>query len=307
MVIPTRDRWDLLMRRGLHVALAQTEVDHEVVVVDDGSASPPPGHDLLRDARVELIRVGRTGVGAARNAGIQAARSPWIAFLDDDDVWAPQRLSLMLAAVRDAGADYAYGSALVVDPRLRPMWIVPAAPPERLLQALLRYNAVVAGASNVVVRADLVRRLGGFDESFSVAADWDLWLRLAADGQAVSVPEPLLGYVRHERNWVLGDDPAVEGDVRRLERKHQALMQRHGSSVDWLNHDRYVAHSLLTSGRQAAAARRYARAAWRHRDPGTLGLAAAAALVPPIVRRARGRRRSPATPWWLHELQRRAA
>ena len=104
VVIPTRDRGHLLPR-SLRSALAQRDVTLEVVVVDDGSV-PPAAHNKVvarvcaTDARVRVLRhMTPKGVSAARNSGIEAATGRWIAFLDDDDIWAPQKLASQLAAL----------------------------------------------------------------------------------------------------------------------------------------------------------------------------------------------------------------
>ncbi|MFL5884580.1 MAG: glycosyltransferase family 2 protein, partial [Thermoleophilaceae bacterium] len=93
VVIPTHNRWPQ-MRGTLDGALGQTGVEHEVIVVDDcssdGTAEGLAGieNDRLRFLRHEQNR----GVAAARNTGIEAARHEWLAFLDDDDLWAPNKL-----------------------------------------------------------------------------------------------------------------------------------------------------------------------------------------------------------------------
>src|SRR5829696_5642514 len=91
VVIPTRNRSQLLSRT-LQSALNQEEVAVEVVVVDDGSDNRDALVPEIEDTRVRLVRHRqRRGPAAARNTGIEAARAPWVAFLDDDDLWAPHR------------------------------------------------------------------------------------------------------------------------------------------------------------------------------------------------------------------------
>ena len=90
VVIPTHNRRALLART-LHSVLAQRHVDLAVVVVDDGgSDGTAKALDDLNDTRVTVVRHDRPrGVSAARNSGIAKAVTPWLAFVDDDDLWAP--------------------------------------------------------------------------------------------------------------------------------------------------------------------------------------------------------------------------
>src|SRR5688572_3616095 len=94
VVIPTRNRWELLSTGALPSALAQEGVEVEVHVIDEGSSDATSQElERLNEPRVHVIRHDRPhGVAQARNAGIAAARGQWVAFLDDDDIWAPQKL-----------------------------------------------------------------------------------------------------------------------------------------------------------------------------------------------------------------------
>ena len=90
VVIPTRDRWSLLPG-ALESALSQRGVAVDVVVADDGSTTAPPAE--VRRSGVEVVRLETSGgIAAARNAAIVRATGEWVAFLDDDDIWAPDKL-----------------------------------------------------------------------------------------------------------------------------------------------------------------------------------------------------------------------
>lgn len=103
VVIPTRNR-PRRRRRALHSVLNQTVRDIEVIVVmDDADSEPRSTPPVGADPRVRTVRPQRRlGSAGARNAGVAAARAPWIAFLDDDDEWLPPKLARQLDAVRDA-------------------------------------------------------------------------------------------------------------------------------------------------------------------------------------------------------------
>jgi glycosyltransferase involved in cell wall biosynthesis len=301
VVIPTRNRWKLAAR-AVKTALAQAGVGVEVVVVDDGSdESPPPGFPSHPSVRV-LRSDTRQGVAAARNKGLAAAVAPWIAFLDDDDLWAPPRLRVLTESAGERRAQFAYSSAIIVDEKLRPLLHLPAPEPDSLLPTLLQRNAIPGGGSGMVARTELVRQLEGFDEALSFAADWDLWIRLAEAAEAAAVSEPLTAYTHGAASWVLSGDPAIHDDLELLEAKHRPAAERAGVAVDHRAFDRYVASSLWLAGNGADAVRAYLTAARRHRDPAAVLYAARAA----IPRTAKRPRRAPPDPQWLAEYRRQA-
>ena len=112
VVLPTFERWPLLPR-ALSSVLEQTEADLEVLVIDDCSSDGTPARlAAVTDPRLRVLRQDpNQGVARARNRAIEEAHGEWIAFLDDDDFWAPTRLSEHLRAIADAGASWGYGAA----------------------------------------------------------------------------------------------------------------------------------------------------------------------------------------------------
>ena len=104
----------------------------------------------------------------ARNGGAEAASGTWLAFLDDDDLWAPRKLRAQLDAAQATGAAWVYAQCVVVDGHGRPLEQTRSRDPGELRRLLLGGNCVPGGGSNVVVRADTFRAVGGFDESAPV-------------------------------------------------------------------------------------------------------------------------------------------
>jgi len=261
-VMPTHDR-ARTFGATLRSLLAQHDVDLEVVVVDDGSTDDTPAVlSRVDDQRVRVVRREEAGgPSAARNAGIEAARAPWIAFCDDDDRWAPDKLAAQLAAL-DAtpGAAWACTGSVLVDDGGR--IIDHERPPSSgdALPALLAGNVIPGGGSSVLVRADEVRAVGGFEVARRHSEDWDLWIRLAERSPIASVDRPLVAY----RIWPGSASRATEAMHRswtELTDRYRALAEARGVAPRRDGHERWLAKQELRSGRRLGAARRYAAAA----------------------------------------------
>jgi glycosyltransferase involved in cell wall biosynthesis len=280
VIIPTRDRWDLLSTAALPAALGQEGVELEVVVVDDGSTDRTA--EELRaglDRRVRVLRhESPRGVARARNAGIATARAAWVAFLDDDDLWAPEKLRVQLAAAEKSAASFAYaGAAAVTEDR---SWLYSRAPldPDALPSALLERNVLWGGCSNVVVRTDVVRALGGFDERLFQLADWDLWIRLSHAGPGCAWPAVLVACMEHQRSMLLTTAEDVFVEFAYIEAKHRGAREAAGIRLDRRIFTRWVALGHRRAGRRLRATRIYAAGALRDRDPFNLGRAVATPL-----------------------------
>jgi glycosyltransferase involved in cell wall biosynthesis len=275
VVVPTRSRWDLLSTAALPAALGQENVDLEVVVVDDGSTDTT--FERLANAeneRVSVVRHDRTrGVAQARNTGISVARGEWIALLDDDDVWAPHKLRTQIDAARCADAVFAYGGAAALDEDRAWVYSLPPADPTTLAPVLLQRNVVWGGCSNVVARADVLRRLGGFDEHLFQLTDWDLWIRLSQAGRAAACDEVLVGCIEHRRSMLLTTEDDVFAEFEYVERKHRAARAAAGVAIDRRIFSRWVALGHRRAGRRTRATTIYLRSAARNRDIGSLGRA----------------------------------
>jgi glycosyltransferase involved in cell wall biosynthesis len=251
VIIPTRDRWQFLPI-AVACALRQADVSLEVVVVDDGSSRPLPPLEMLRDRRVRVVHHETPrGLAAARNTGADVATGTWLAWLDDDDLWAPDKLAQQLQVAGDATMVYA--AAVLVDQDLKPLERQPAPSPERLLGALV-HSSLPAGGSNVMARASVVRELGGFDGSLPHLDDWDMWIRLAREGTAARCHATLVAYLLHGGNRHLGARD-VMAEFDRMAGKHRSWASEAGLSFDRPAFARYAAESLVELGHREAAGR----------------------------------------------------
>jgi glycosyltransferase involved in cell wall biosynthesis len=254
VVIPTHERVRFLTQT-LATALWQSGVDVEVVVVDDGSqpglVARVPG---IADPRVSVLRNDvAQGVSAARNLGIASANGEWIAFLDDDDLWAPTKLSEELTAADHAGASWAYAGVVKIDERNSIIGGSPPPDPAEVARRLLSWNLVPGGCSGVVVRRAVLDTAGGFDVRLVNLADWDLWIRLGSTGPPACAPQPLVAYRFHRRQASL--------DVAMTLAEADLLDGRDGTRVDRGALHHYLAHRSLVAGDRRRALTHLARAA----------------------------------------------
>jgi glycosyltransferase involved in cell wall biosynthesis len=290
VVIPTIGRWPLLERavRGIHL---QRGVRVQVIVSLDG-VEPDAGAAgfLTRDDVTFRASPTRRGQAATRNAGIEAAEGDWVAFLDDDDLWGPEKLAGQVAAASAAGADYAYGSAMIVDDELRPLALDVAPPEDDLARDMLEHNPIPACASNLLVRRDLAAELR-FDTELSHFSDWDFAVRTIAAGSGAARRDVQVAYVHHAASMHLGMLDGAERELASLRAKHRAL----GREIRELETVRWMGAGYRRSGRRGRAAGVYLRAAVRSRSAPELARAGAALLgLEP-----RRRPSPPAAPDWL--------
>jgi glycosyltransferase involved in cell wall biosynthesis len=303
VVIPTHNRWPLL-RRTLAGALAQEDVDHEVIVVDDGSSDGT--HDRLGrigDPRLRTVRHETPRrVAGARNSGIKIAAGEWIAFLDDDDLWAPRKLRTLLDAPGAADAAVAYSGMVAIDPALTVIGAQAAPDPAGIGEEILRRQAIPGGCANLITRTELAREVGGFDSELRVAEDWDMWIRLllAGEGRAAASPEFLYGYYQHGVSSVLLNKDVIEADYARIEAKYARERRARGVEMDMANITRWLARNFLRAGDRRGAARLYLQGAWRYRSAGSLARAAGALLgEDAMARLAPSRHQRLPSPAWL--------
>ena len=202
VVIPTRDRADLL-RRTLATVAAQRPAPR-VVVVDDGSVDHTG--EVLAAHDVTVVRNDGPAWGAARarNAGLERVETELVAFVDSDDLLCPGALAALGAALdADPEAPFAYGSGLAAAETAAgwlPEGVIAPLRSELRDPAASLYVRNYVPSSGALVRVRRVRELGGFDGALTYSEDHDLWLRLAALGAPVHVPEVVVVHRRHPGN-----------------------------------------------------------------------------------------------------------
>jgi glycosyltransferase involved in cell wall biosynthesis len=201
VVIATYNRAPFL-RPAIHSVLNQTFEDFELIVVDDGSQdNTAEVVNGFRDNRLRYIpHTVNKGGGAARNTGILNSAGEYIAFLDDDDAWLPEKLEKQVALLdrspRTVGGVYTgtfnvhKASGRIVSQRL---------PSKRghIFQDMLTHNWVRT-TTTVVVRKECFDKVGLFDETLTSSQDYDMWIRIAKEYEFECIAEPLAKYYVHD-------------------------------------------------------------------------------------------------------------
>lgn len=221
VVIPTYNRPELLSQ-AIRSVLAQTYQDFEVIVVDDGSRGRA-GNVVMafEDSRIRYFKNETSlGGGGARNRGIAEARGGYVAFLDDDDEWLPEKLRIQVNAFENAPQDVGFCFSGVVKVLIDR---------EEVTQtedgvcdfsqiALTRFKGFLT--STLVVYKSVLEEVGGFDVSFPSHQEPELIIRIARTYRGIGINQPLvrMNMTPHEH---------IGGSINRRIKGKELLLQKH--------------------------------------------------------------------------------
>jgi glycosyltransferase involved in cell wall biosynthesis len=211
------------LRSTLDSVLAQTCTDWELIVVDDGSTDKTAciiEEYANKDSRIHLVRQTNQGPSAARNRSLeQMDAAEYVIFLDADDVWEPDALEVLVAALdTQPEAVAAHGIARYVDSQgalLRPGWLeewgkdrrgvvekhlIPWPLEAPTTFATLAFRQCIATPGVAMIRRAALEQAGPFDVQAHPCEDWDMWLRLSLQSDIAFVNRVLLNYRQHNAN-----------------------------------------------------------------------------------------------------------
>jgi glycosyltransferase involved in cell wall biosynthesis len=272
VVIPTLN-YGTFLGRALASVAAQTYAPIEVIVVDNGSTDTT-NEVLAAHARaITVLRQPIRGPSAARNMGIRAARGRYIALLDADDRWRPEKLTRQVALLERNPGLAAVGCGvqfITADGAPLGHRDVPARASEpidlavQLRRLAVRDFGIGGSASGAVIRRDAFDVVGWWDETLLSAEDWDMWMRLAATFPIGNVTERLVEIALHTNgSW---RDPATR--ERNQWRALNAALARWPDALGQIT-NRLRAQILadvggeyVAMGNPRLALRRYLQALW---------------------------------------------
>ncbi len=191
VIIPVYNR-PVLLAEAVESVFAQTFTDYELIIVDDGSDDETPGVasalcvSEAASGRVSLLRLSHAGFpGAARNRGAEAASGKYLAFLDSDDTWLPEKLEAQYRFMKEA---YMGGSRGAEISHTREVWrrgdkIVSQKGQKHSREGDIFSDALtkcIIGPSTVMMERSFYLKTGGFNEKLEIAEDYEFWLRITS-------------------------------------------------------------------------------------------------------------------------------
>jgi glycosyltransferase involved in cell wall biosynthesis len=224
-VIPVRNR-PAQLSQALRSVQLQSHPVTEIIVVDDASTDETATLALTlaaEDRRIRLLRHSkRRGGSASRNTGWNASDADWIAFLDSDDEWLPEKLERQVEYLKG------HGSALACFTGCQARGDIGGyRPPKAVSLFDLQRSNILGTTSTALVSRFALAAIGGFDENLPSCQDWDVWIKLRKQGEILVIPDPLVffeqgGKDRISKNYV----SVIEG--------HRMLFERILKEVDGL-------------------------------------------------------------------------
>ncbi len=258
IIIPTYNAGKYI-QGALSSVFAQSFEDFEIIIVDDGSVDDTAEQvKVVQDSRIVYCYKENQGPAAARNHGLQLAKGEYIAFLDVDDLWKPNKLEAHLNLMQNSprmGMSFSWFQILFDEPvpRFESPWFAPPQKQTLGFADFLERNWT-GHSSSVVLRTQCMRDCKGFDENFYTGEDYYLWLQIAQKGWDIGfLPESLSTYRRRTGsltvdhlqialdNLKLMECLATQVDTQYLKIVNEAV------SLSWLD----VAWSFLKKGHPA--------------------------------------------------------
>jgi glycosyltransferase involved in cell wall biosynthesis len=237
IVIPTYRRADLLERLLLSIH-TQTFMDYEVIIIDDASPNIADYTTVISKFRgwfnqFEYVRLSSNG-GAprARNEGIRRAKGEWLALVDDDDEWLPEKLEKQYAIAQETPPEVGliYTWTRVVDGNGQ---MISESKPNiegKSTRAIFTTNFIMS--PSVMVRRVVFDKVGNFDEKLPSCQDWDMWARILTIYECRIVRQITSIYYQHGKNSV-GLSPKAQNGYLLFLRKHWHAIMRYSYPLNW--------------------------------------------------------------------------
>ncbi len=225
VVIPVYNGQDFIIR-ALDSIANQTLPPHKIIVVNDGSTDSTSelvsGYATNSKVPIELINKKNGGLSSARNAGINASNSDFIAFLDADDEWYPHKLEKQIEVFENTtykNLGLVYCDYDVIDSNSKILFKNYKAPLDpknmrgNVFPKLLERNQIASSGSGVLIKRYVFNKVGLFDENLKFGEDWDMWLRIAKNYEVDFAPGILVHIRKHPSNMTANPTSIFEREI----------------------------------------------------------------------------------------------
>ena len=235
IVLPTYNRGTLIIR-AIRSILYQTLGDFELIIIDDGSTDNTKiliDEFIKKDDRIKYIYQDNKGEAAARNKGLENAKGEFIAFIDSDDEWLPDKLEKQVelffhSTYKNLGFVGCYGFIVKDNEPIEGYYKLPNYR-GNILEKILESCFILSPNSILVKKEAILDKK--FDENIKVGPDWDMWIQIAQEYSFDFVPEPLFKYYVHSNNISkTTNNPKIIKDQEYILKKHENLYQKHRRS-----------------------------------------------------------------------------
>lgn len=239
-VITTCKRTPDVLERAIKSVISQTYKDIELFVVDDSPSSYEYREQIktmvesYSNQRVVYIpHQKNSGACVARNTGLKAANGEYIAFLDDDDEWLPEKIEKQLDAFKkyDSKTALVYCGRVTVNDTTGVIKERQAEFHEGFVFDILIKKNFIGSTSYPLLRTDVLREFGGFDPQMPAAQDYDVWLRIAQKYKVGYVRESLVRYHIHDGEFITGNPNKKIVALERLNSKHEVYLKKHKEAL----------------------------------------------------------------------------
>lgn len=235
-IITTYKREPSMVSRAIKSVLSQTYRDLELIVVDDSPAAFLQRKDVeatvreyenrSKDICVRYIAHEiNHGACAARNTGIKNAKGEYIAFLDDDDEWLPEKLEKQVELMMKTGAALVYCGRICKNDDTGASYEEKVKFNRGSVFHSLLYQNFIGSTSFPLIKSSVLREVGGFDELMQSAQDCDTWLRIAEHHEIDYIPEPLAVYHIHNGEQITSSPRKKIDGLERINQKYKQYLE----------------------------------------------------------------------------------
>lgn len=236
-IVTTYKREPNMVLRALDSILAQTYRNIEIIVVDDSPSDFSAREDVRtavemrqRDNSEINIRYiaheKNMGACVARNTGLEAAKGEYIAYLDDDDEWLPEKIEKQMEVMQKTGVGLVYCGNMIQNDQTGLRTVAKKQYYRGKIFERLLFSNFIESTSYPLIRKESLEQVGGFDPSMQAAQDYDVWLRIAERYEIDYVPEALVLYHEHGGERITTNPQKKISGLKRINEKYADYLEK---------------------------------------------------------------------------------